>query len=824
MLTTAIDLFAPSFPPVTKTVIDLSGHNPAQVGDKLEYTVDEANTGGDPAVGTQIQDQVPPNTTYVPNSLAVVIGAGAGAKTDQSGDDTAEFNSATSTAVFRVGTGATATQGGTLNPGDETAVRFDVTVNPAAGGQDHRRCGPRRNRADMTNTATVTSATTDPDPDNNRASATTVLGAEADLAITKTVTPEPPVPGDPLRFTMTVRDNGLSTALDTVVTDPVNPAVLSPIATTSAGTCTLRSGVVTCDLGALEPGTTPVTITVSGTLDASFTGALSNTATVTSATPDPDLANDAATLTAPVATAADVTLTKSASPAAAAPGASVTFTLKVTNRGPSDAHDVVITDVLVPQLVFSSASPGCTFASATATIECEQDTVTAGEAVTFTVTATVKTGTQAGPLVNQAVTAADGYDPDLANNGSSTTIAVVESADLVAAKTVDKSAASVGDILTYTVTVSDKGPSAATGVQATDLLPASLLPVAATPSTGTYDAAGGTWTIGSLPSGGDAVMTVRAKAVATAAGTTVVNEVSGARGDQPDPDPANNTAEAKTVVSESADLALVKSAAPSPVDAGRPLTYTLVVTNARPSTAEKVSLRDPLPVGVTPKSATTSLGTCTTGTTVNCALGSLASGAKATVKVVVAVNPSLAAAGLTNTATVTSATGDPNPLNNTASVTTSVEDSADLSLVKHGPSTALAGNKVSYTLRVSNAGPSAAQGVVVRDPLPAGATLVSASPSKGSCRGSPVVMCDLGDLGEGASATIVLVVGLQPGTAGKTLTNNATVSATTPDANPGNNTGSTNSAVAPKVAPETTVTGPSMVVAGQPITWDGDDL
>ena len=80
-------------------------------------------------------------------------------------------------------------------------------------------------------------------------------------------------------------------------------------------------------------------------------------------------------------------------------------------------------------------------------------------------------------------------------------------------------------------------------------------------------------------------------------------------------------------------------------------------------------------------------------------------------------------------------------------------------------------------------------------------------------------MCDLGDLGEGASATIVLVVGLQPGTAGKTLTNNATVSATTPDANPGNNTGSTNSAVAPKVAPETTVTGPSMVVAGQPITW-----
>ena len=280
------------------------------------------------------------------------------------------------------------------------------------------------------------------------------------------------MPGDPVSFTLTVQDNGPSTAVDTVVTDPVNPAVLAPSAASSAGTCALRSGVATCELGSLKPGATPVTITVSGTLDPIFLGALSNTATITSATADPDLANNAATVTAPVATAADLTLTKTSSPATVAPGAPVTFTLKVTNRGPSAAQDVVITDVLVPQLVFSSASPGCTFGSATATIECEQGTVAAGETVTFTVTATVNAGTQSGPLVNQAVTAAAGYDPDLANNGSSTTITVVQSADLAAAKTVDKSTASVGDVLTYTVTISNNGPSAATGVQATDVLPA----------------------------------------------------------------------------------------------------------------------------------------------------------------------------------------------------------------------------------------------------------------------------------------------------------------------------------------------------------------
>ena len=207
------------------------------------------------------------------------------------------------------------------------------------------------------------------------------------------------------------------------------------------------------------------------------------------------------------------------------------------------------------------------------------------------------------------------------------------------------------------------------------------------------------------------------------------------------------------------------------------------------------------------------------GTTVNCALGSLASGATVTVKIVVGVDPSLAATGLTNTAAVTAATGDPNPLNNVASVTTEVEDSADLSLVKHGPPTALAGNKVSYTLTVSNAGPSAAKKVAVRDPLPAGETFVSASPSQGSCGARAVITCQLGELGAGARATIVLIVLVQSGTAGSTLTNNATVSATTPDANLGNNTGSTNSAVAPPVPPEIAVTGPSMVVAGEPITW-----
>ena len=253
MLTTAIDLFAPSFPPVTKTVVDLSGHNPAQVGDKLEYTIDETNTGGDPAVATQIQDQVPPNTTYVPNSLAVVIGAER-PKTDQSGDDTAEFNSATNTVVFRVGTGATAAQGGTLNPGDETAVRFDVTVNPAAAGTT------------INNAATLmyTAKTLGKAFNLQSNFVSTPVATSADLSITKTAANPNPAAGGPETYTLTVNNAGPSPAASTTVTDSLPAGTTLVSATPSVGSCTPGSGQISCSLGTLAASATAtVTVTVS---------------------------------------------------------------------------------------------------------------------------------------------------------------------------------------------------------------------------------------------------------------------------------------------------------------------------------------------------------------------------------------------------------------------------------------------------------------------------------------------------------------------------------------------------------------------------------
>jgi uncharacterized repeat protein (TIGR01451 family) len=100
------------------------------------------------------------------------------------------------------------------------------------------------------------------------------------------------------------------------------------------------------------------------------------------------------------------------------------------------------------------------------------------------------------------------------------------------------------------------------------------------------------------------------------------------------------------------------------------------------------------------------------------------------------------------------------------------------------------GNKLTYRLVVTNngtsAGPSTTSGVTVTNVLPTGVTLVSATPSMGSCSGTSTVTCGLGILPSGATATVNIVVTVLKDAA-NTLTNTAAVAALTSDPNSSNN-------------------------------------
>ena len=117
----------------------------------------------------------------------------------------------------------------------------------------------------------------------------------------------------------------------------------------------------------------------------------------------------------------------------------------------------------------------------------------------------------------------------------------------------------------------------------------------------------------------------------------------------------------------SADLSLTESDAPDPVQPGQLLTYTFTARNDGPASAGGVTVTDDLPAGVDYDSAVPSQGSCSeSGGTVDCTLGSLASGASATIEV--KVRPQ-SEGSLTNQAGVSSAVADPDPRTTTRAPT-----------------------------------------------------------------------------------------------------------------------------------------------------------
>lgn len=137
VLTFVVDLYLPDLiTTFSKTVQDVNGGS-VVVGDVLEYTLSFTNTGQDGATNVVVTDPIPTHTVYVPNSLQVVDNAGAstGNMTDAAGDDIAEFDAANNRVRFRLGSGANASQGGLVLPGQSAMVRFRVQVQPSGTGQ-----------------------------------------------------------------------------------------------------------------------------------------------------------------------------------------------------------------------------------------------------------------------------------------------------------------------------------------------------------------------------------------------------------------------------------------------------------------------------------------------------------------------------------------------------------------------------------------------------------------------------------------------------------------------------------------------------------------
>lgn len=269
----------------------------------------------------------------------------------------------------------------------------------------------------------------------------------ADLSLTLSVVPEPALAGNAFTATITVTNAGPSDAAQAVLSIPLPAgtrfgAMVVPVGWSCAIPAPGETPTISCTALSFAPGsvTFPLTLGIDATVPGGST--ISTTATVSSATPDGDPGNNAATAMTTISSPALLRAAKSASGNFLA-GQTVTYSVLLTNPGPANQGDnpgPEMTDVLPAALALVSASA----TAGTAGVDLPSNTVTwngnvpAGGTVTVIITATIKPGTLPGTVVvNQAQVA---YDAD----GNGTNEAPGVSDDPAAAGTADPTAITVG--------------------------------------------------------------------------------------------------------------------------------------------------------------------------------------------------------------------------------------------------------------------------------------------------------------------------------------------------------------------------------------------
>ncbi|HTZ76183.1 MAG TPA: C25 family cysteine peptidase [Candidatus Aquilonibacter sp.] len=535
--------------------------------------------------------------------------------------------------------------------------------------------------------------------------------AGADLAVTNSANPTLVVSPSTITYTQSVTNNGPFDALNTAFSEayPANTTFNTYSVSGASGWICNTAGSFSCtnpDLPAGSAGNTTFTVTVNVLSGITSGTQIIDTDSITSGTNDPNLTNNSATAVVLVAAAgtSDLSMSQMASPNPVAAGGAIQYVISITNNGPAAATNVSYSEAI-------PASPGyATFASlscasgwtcthpavnGTGTVSGSIATLAAGGTASFTLTLNVSGTTPSGTIISEtASVSSTTTDPNPENNSVTSNVTVASSGqyDLSVTTSASPNPVLPGDDITYTQTVANNGPASASNVVFTGSVPAnttfvslgipagvvctSLPSVGGTGLISCCPGSGNTCSGAAVPSGTQASIPMVVQVnPSTAPGTVISNTISVSPTSN-DVTPSNNTATSTTVVASptQADLAIVKTASPQPVDQGTNLTYTLQVTNNGPAVAQNVTVSDPLPSQVTYTSVSTTQGTCTQSSgTVSCSLGSLSVGSEVTIIINANAATFSSTTYATNTATVSSSTSDPNSANNSSSVTSTIE-------------------------------------------------------------------------------------------------------------------------------------------------------
>ena len=669
--------------------------------------------------------------------------------------------------------------------------------------------------------------------------------SSADMAVTDAGTPNPVAAGSNITYTQVVTNNGPSAADNAtlVATIPTNTTLVSvtaPAGWSCPNFANGSTGSMVCtnaDMAAGTSGTFTIVVKVNtGTANGTV---ITGTASVGSSATDPNSANNTASVSTIVgSTGPNLSVTNVASPVPVQAGNNITYTQVVTNTGTTAVTGATFSETNTPtaDLTFVSVTPPAGWTcTGFPTSACTDASVGAGVSGTFTVVYKVNAGTAGGTAIADTATATG---TNQSYGASSVTandvVAATTQADLLLSTGGSPITVLAGNDITYTQTITNNGPAAATTATFTEATPANttyasvIAPVGwtctmpAVGATGTVSCSDPSFAVGDVA---NIVVVVNVAPSVTATTITATSVLSATNS------VATDTNTTVTNVGIACDLSVTNSGVPSPVTAGSNITYTQTVTNSGPSNCSTATLTEATPANTTFVSVavvTTGGGTWTCPNTgpVSCTNPSVPPGSVGTITAVYKVTAGTAAGTIiSDTDTGGTTSRDTNSANNTATVTIAVTSAtqADLSVSNSGsPNPVTAGSNITYTQSVTNNGPATANAPVFTETLPANTTSVSLTgPAGWTCTLATLTCTDTTTMAANTTAGFTFVVTVSATVAqGTTITQTDSVTSTTGDPNTGNNSVVASVQVADSASLAITNTpSPVPVQAGNSITY-----
>jgi len=709
-------------PQVTLAVNKTDGSMTYTPGGTATYTVTVVDNGVTDALSVNVSDALPPGVTLTGTVTCVATG-------------TANCGTVSGSA----GQTSFSTTGASIAAGGGNSIEFTVPVAFASG----------LTTDPLINTATATDvpsgATGSGSDSDTRAPAVTLVVTKTDGSPTYT-------PGGSATYTITIKDTGSTDALNVTIADALPPGVTLNGTVTCVATGTASCGTVSGTAGQTNFGATNATIAAGGANMLTFAAPVAFSASLTdnplintaTATDIPSGASGSGSDSDNLLAQSNLTLSKTDGSPTYTPGGGATYVIVAGNSGASDAMNVTVSDAL-PAGVTLTGTVTCTPAGVAS---CGTVSGTAGQTtfgttgakipagggntLTFTAPVAFASNLTTNPLVN-AVTATDPTSPPASASDSDNLAAF---ADLAIVKDDGVTIAVPGGSVVYTIVASNLGPSDVTNALVADVLPAIVngtwTCVGAGGGTCPASGVGNINALVNLPVGGTATFSLTAQISPAAIGTLSNMATISPPGGVTDPNPGNNASTDIDTLVPSAILGINKTDGSLTYTPGGSATYTVTVTNAGPSNATNVNVNDPLPVGVT----LTGTATCVAsggavcgavfGTAGQTAFGTAnatifaGGGSTLTFTAPVAFASSLNTDPLVNTVTAASPASPP------ASAQDSDTRAATASLVvtkTDGSLTYTPGGSATYTIMVTNGGPSDTINTAVNDALPAGVVL-----------------------------------------------------------------------------------------------------